>query len=296
MNCASATTNGVSIDTALCDGCNRCVRDCTYGVIVPGERPGAPVTLVPGGACSECGHCVAICPHGAASLRAFDDPPEAGPLPDPAALKNLMRQRRSVRAYSSQPVAREVIDELLAAVRFAPTGCNARSVSVTVIVDPFVLQQVERHTTGFLRPLARIVANPIVSALLARVPSTKVRGIVDPFAMQATLRLVEGTAERRPFVTLGAPVLLLCHGLATRPTPVEDACIVADHIVLLATAMGLGTCWNGVVAAAFNVLPHLKRRVALPRDHTVFAALSLGWPAVKHPRPAPRRPLPVHYV
>lgn len=52
-----------------CDGCGRCIKQCTYDAIV-----GAPKQLhgVISEACTGCGACVSLCPHGGISL--YSDP------------------------------------------------------------------------------------------------------------------------------------------------------------------------------------------------------------------------------
>ena len=64
-----------------------------------------------------------------------------------------------------------------------------------------------------------------------------------------------------------------------------DAAIVMDHIVLAATALGLGTCW----IAAFD--PQAAREVlGLPEDVQPIVFTPLGY-AADAPAPKKRRPL-----
>ncbi|HQE94148.1 MAG TPA: nitroreductase family protein [Anaerolineae bacterium] len=64
-----------------------------------------------------------------------------------------------------------------------------------------------------------------------------------------------------------------------------DAAIVTDHIVLMATALGLGTCWIG----AFN--PDAAREIlALPEGVEPILFTPLGYPA-DNPRPKNRKEL-----
>lgn len=64
-----------------------------------------------------------------------------------------------------------------------------------------------------------------------------------------------------------------------------DAAIVMDHLVLMATELGLGTCWIG----AFN--PNAAREVlGLPDDVQPILFTPLGYPA-EQPRPKARKSL-----
>lgn len=64
-----------------------------------------------------------------------------------------------------------------------------------------------------------------------------------------------------------------------------DATIAMDHLIMAATALGLGTCW----VAAFD--PAAAREVLqLPPDAEPLAFTPLGYPA-DEPRPRTRKPL-----
>jgi electron transport complex, RnfABCDGE type, B subunit len=56
-----------AIDMSSCDGCGRCIKQCTYDAII-----GAPRQLhgVIADACTGCGACVKVCPHGGVNLYA----------------------------------------------------------------------------------------------------------------------------------------------------------------------------------------------------------------------------------
>jgi len=70
-----------------------------------------------------------------------------------------------------------------------------------------------------------------------------------------------------------------------KPYHEVDAAIAMDHLILAATALGLGTCW----IAAFD--PAAAREVlGLPDDVEPIAFTPLGWPD-KEPRGTGRRPL-----
>ena len=64
-----------------------------------------------------------------------------------------------------------------------------------------------------------------------------------------------------------------------------DAAIVADHLILAATDLGLGTCW----IAAFNV-EAARRVLQLPDEAEPVIFTPLGYPA-DEPGPKVRKPL-----
>jgi nitroreductase len=64
-----------------------------------------------------------------------------------------------------------------------------------------------------------------------------------------------------------------------------DATIAMDHLILAATAEGLGTCWIG----AFRP-ERLREVLGIPGDLEPVALTPLGY-AASQPSPTPRKPL-----
>lgn len=58
------------------------------------------------------------------------------------------------------------------------------------------------------------------------------------------------------------------------PAYAVDLAIVFDHITLMATSLGLGTCWIG----AFSQ-PKVKKILDIPEEYKVMGLLPLGYPA-----------------
>ena len=56
----------VSIDPAVCNGCNRCVEVCPVDVFGPNPKPGKPPLVLFPGECWQEGACVETCPRGGA--------------------------------------------------------------------------------------------------------------------------------------------------------------------------------------------------------------------------------------
>ncbi len=56
--------------------------------------------------------------------------------------QEILHRRRSVRKYSAQPVAREVIDRVLRNALTAPSSRNARSTHLRVVTDPALIARI----------------------------------------------------------------------------------------------------------------------------------------------------------
>ena len=74
------------------------------------------------------------------------------------AMLELIATRRVVRVLTEEPVAREDLERILDAGRWAPTGGNTRSVRFVAIEDPTTLRVLRMVSPGmFQRPAAAIV-------------------------------------------------------------------------------------------------------------------------------------------
>jgi len=151
--------------------------------------------------------------------------------------------------------------------RYSVRGYKPEPVSDELLTK--VLEAGRRAPTAANRQPIRII---VVHVKGREEELTRVYG--RPWLLQAPLVLavvaVPGEAWRR---------------MDDKPYDEVDATIVMDHLVLAATALGLGTCW----IAAFD--PDAAREVfGLPDDVELVAITPLGHPA-KASANTPRKPL-----
>jgi len=78
--------------------------------------------------CLRCGHCVAVCPHGAMShevMNTTECPPVQEALNlQPDQVEQFLRSRRSIRTYKKKQVDRDILTKLIMLASFAPSGQN----------------------------------------------------------------------------------------------------------------------------------------------------------------------------
>ncbi len=109
-----------------CIGCGLCVRVCPSFVL---EVSNAKAFIAKKDWCIGCGHCAAICPMEAFQVEGTSPDGQVKPGPSPATspetLQLLLRERRSIRHYTKEPVPKALLTEVLEAGRYAPTGRNS---------------------------------------------------------------------------------------------------------------------------------------------------------------------------
>ena len=96
----------LTVDQKNCKRDGICIDVCPVGIIEFKTKEAFP-TMINGGDefCISCGHCVAVCPHGAMS-HALMKPDDCPPLRSewllgPDQVEHFLRARRSIRKYKA---------------------------------------------------------------------------------------------------------------------------------------------------------------------------------------------------
>ena len=120
-------------------------------------------------------------------------------------IHTAIRTRRSIRAYSVQPIPDEVMARMRAALRSAPSACNLQPWRFIFVQDPALRQELGQVANGQLW-----MADAPVIVVACGFPGDAFKG-------------------------MGG------HGNSAE----VDVAIALDHLTLAAVAEGLGTCWIG---------------------------------------------------
>ena len=259
----------ITIDPDKCNHDGLCIQACPANLIegTKGEIPMAVARAED--SCIRCGHCVAMCPTGALTnellpMEAFLPMPSE--RPDAEAMEGLLISRRSVRAFRKEPVPREQSERLVEVARRAPTASNSQNVSWVMIEDPQRLDRIRELTLEWM----------------ATIPGRS--------------RYLESAAKGRDVVLRGSPVLAVAHGPQTYDWTDVDCAIALTYMELQAAAMGLGTCWAGLVTMASRNTPDLHQVLGLPEGNQMGGALMLGKPRLKYYLVPSRNPARVTWL
>ena len=268
----------LEIDTETCTKCGICAAVCPGGLILFREdRFPRPVSRA-GEFCLRCGHCVAICPAG--SISHVDIPVgQCPPIEDPLKTSleqcaQLIKGRRSVRAYLDRPVPRQEITRLIDIARYAPTGHNNQEVRWCIVDDKARLRRFEEIGHDWMRDM--LGKDPRLAAMFEGV--------------------LKRIAAGHPDFIRGAPALVIAHAEKANPMALIDCSIALGYFDLAADTAGLGCCWAGFFMMSANTFPALVEAVALPADQQVYGALMLGYPKYARRRIPVRRPARVTWV
>jgi nitroreductase len=159
--------------------------------------------------------------------------------------------RRSIRKYLDKPVDDATVLDLIESARVAPSGSNTQPWHFIIIRD----EAVKRAVAQASHDQKWMLTAPVFIACVADVRARVDAGVplaIDEQSPQNDVKQI-----------------------------IRDTAIATEHIVLEATAAGLGTCW-----IAWFVQEEIRPLLGLSSDKYLVSILTLGYPSEQ---PAPRK-------
>ncbi len=282
--------------TEDCIACQQCVAICPSFVL---EMVEAKASVVRGDWCIGCQHCGAICPTAAIRHNGtvLDSHPSQGDASatSPEILELLLRERRSVRLYTSDPVPAEVLDKILNAGRYAPTGSNSQNVHYTALTSPDQIAELRNSTISFYDKMFSRIRGRFGMFIVSLVAGRKIAEY-----LRESLPKMEYANERirqgKDRLFYHAPAVILAHAESWDRSSSFNCSVALYNCSLMAHAMGLGCCFNGFLVNAVNHSSAMKRWLGIPGDHKCYGAMTLGFPDVRYLRLVHRDPAKVGSV
>lgn len=253
----------ITIDHQKCVKDLKCVDECPVKIFNYSKSE-EKITILdnPEAICINCGHCVAVCPEDAVSLKNFPSSQFMDKNKDEILTKDnleyILRSRRSVRTYKNKIVPKEKIENLIDIASAAPTGHNSRSVNWIVIHDQEKIEKYKGMVIDWMKYMVK--EQPDTAALLD------------------LEHIIEGYESGYDGILRGAPHIIVAHASKLAPTGSIDCATAAAYLELAAPSLGLGTCWAGFFNIAATFWPPLKSELNLPKGNKNFASIMVGEP------------------
>ncbi|MBI2854878.1 MAG: nitroreductase [Chloroflexi bacterium] len=198
-------------------------------------------------------------------------------------LRRAILERRSMRAYLSDPVPEDVLKDILDIARWAPSESNTQAWNIVVVSG-----DAKKRLSKALVEASKIdiighpeIPLPSYSRVLKERSRTlgskvlKAKGI-DRKDIQGRIWWAQ---EMLRF--FGAPVVAVIHvPRAIYPHALPDIGMIGMCIMLLATEKGLATCPT-VMAVGYPEV--LKELLPIPEENLAVFAISLGYPDMSDP-------------
>lgn len=194
-------------------------------------------------------------------------------------VQSAILTRRSTRKYADKPLEKELIEKVLEAGRYAPSGGNSQ-------------------TTHFIAVTNRAVLDEL--AVMVREEFAKMS--VTPGMYKSMVNSVLQSKAGKYRYDYNAPALIILANKKDYGNNIADSSCAAMNMMLEANALDLGSCWiNQLHWLTDNARVAAKlRELGVADDETVCAAVAIGYPATEdglpNRLPSKRKGNPVDWV
>lgn len=187
--------------------------------------------------------------------------------------KEAIEKRRSVRKFESRAVSRKHLDQIIEAARLAPSETNRQPWRFVLLTSQ---EEKDKITGAVMQPFVLAAPAVFVCCIDRR---SYLRSRVEK-RMSELVKAEAVSEESAGYINqLKLPEQL--EEVVLPPSAYIDLGIAVENMVLMATALGLGSCWIRL----FNP-KQVHENLALPSEIKVVALLPIGYPAQSAlPRP-----------
>jgi len=196
-----------------------------------------------------------------------------------------IHERHSVRAFLDKPVPRKMIEGLLEAARWAPTGSARQPWKVTVVRgeprDQLVSSLVERAKQRRPKPYSESM-DPSQALPRRREFYAMLAQAAKRLGMTYWDFLIAGS-----YGFFGAPVVLIASYRGAEGSGQGDVDRFVTTMMLAANDQGLGTIWLGYPLSYGDTIRDVLK---IPNEEHLAAAVALGYPDLDSPANAFRAP------
>ena len=177
-----------------------------------------------------------------------------------------IKARRSVRAYETKAIPRDVLSAIIEAGNEAPSAMNSQPWRFVVVED----KEAKKKLLAAALPKAKMITEKVKDS--------------DPERYEA---IKKRYAELPDPVYYSAPTVVFVIGSGMYA---DHSCPMAcENMMLAATSLGLGSCWVGFGAMVADA-PDVRGLLELKEGDAIFGPILLGYPKAHPPRPPKKDP------
>lgn len=266
----------IIIAPGKCIRCGTCVQICPLAVFELKVKA-ASTEVLRSDLCISCGQCVSLCIHSGIIHSDFPIqkiiPIVQETLPSAEQALELFRSRRSVRAYRSKPVEKEIIEKIIDGGYFAPSAENYQSTEFTVVQSKELLKNISDITADFVAGLIRNLKTKENSKPLTD---------KEKHSLKSMEWLVQKQSEGRDMFLFNAPVLLVFHSVTDVSLPEISVNLMAQNAAIVSHSLGMGGFYTGYVMACMQNDKRIPALLHIPEKNKVYGAITIGYPKFKY--------------
>jgi nitroreductase/NAD-dependent dihydropyrimidine dehydrogenase PreA subunit len=272
-----------------CTGCKTCIEVCPNALLEINDTKKAQFTPYATTLCIVCGQCMMVCPHEAVHINGLDYARDFNPLPpdkpNAEVFTNIIRTRRSLRSFKSDPVPDEILEQLVTMISYAPPSFPPHKVEVTVVKDRSVLAQSIPIFFELYSKLGNWLKNPFMRFFIKRnIPPAVFITLTEHILPLIPMMEEQYKAHSRNKIFYDAPVLLLFHAHKLAPEHTPDSYIDMTYAWLAAHSLNLGAIAIGLLPFPINRDKRLRKLFQIPDENEVIIGLGVGYHQTKYRR------------
>ena len=182
---------------------------------------------------------------------------------------DVLRTRRTVRSFTTEPVSQQDLQELVDSAILAPSGMNLQPWAFSVVTRRDVMDQANAIVVGILR---------------------------GPEAQQRMSERLKEIVSAPGFdIFYRAPALIVISANRQVPGASVDCQLAVENLFLAAHAKGLGSCYMGFLTLAADD-HEVQKLLGIPEGFKIAAAAIVGHPDVRPEGPPQRHAARITWV
>lgn len=179
----------------------------------------------------------------------------------------IIRNRRSIRAFNSEQIKDEELKEILDAAIYAPSASNKQPWHFTVIQNKELLDMLNNS----FKEIAKKSDNDYIKRV----------------------------GENKYFhVFYNAPTVILVSGDENNHYAAVDCAAAAENMLIAAEAQDIGSCWIGFIAYLLNSEEGKEyiKELGIPKGYKQIHAVAVGYKKVNRTTAPERKENTVNYI
>lgn len=283
--------NSICINQLTCKRCGICAEICPNKILEKTNSQKIDIRHDRIELCFKCGQCMAVCPtcsivtDGLSYETDFFTLPEIEPGGHAKSFYDIIYTRRAIRNFKDYKVPKDLLEQIVEAITFAPPGFPPVKLKIIVVQDKALIRKSLSYMIKLYEYLVIKMKNPVTRFFIKRkVGKKKFKLIQEHLIPNLKVRLPllkDGTEDT---ITRNAPAMILflegkkCEDIR------DDIYIAATYGMLAAHSLGLGGSIMDLIPAAIEKDKNLRKLFHVPEDHQVVTSLIIGYPKYKYQR------------